>query len=466
MTFVSSAALPSDRLSRRAAIEVGCSGMLGLGLSQVLDGQTRAAAAIDRAGRTAGRPKSVVIVFLTGAASHHDTLDMKPEAPAEVRGEFKPIATSVPGIQICEQLPQLAARMQKLAIVRSMTHGDNNHLMSTHHVLTGHVQPGAFFDKVASRDDWPNYAAACDHLRPRHDGIPTGVNLPTFLKQGPLTWPGQHAGLLGPRHDPWQIVGDPNAKDFRVDSLQLATGIQPGRLENRQKLLDDLNVQQRGMIGSAECQRLTNEQRLAFSMLTSSKLTEAFEIEREPADVRDRYGRHSFGQSLLMARRLVEVGVPVVQANMGQAQSWDHHGAIFPSLKRMLPPLDQGLAALIDDFSQRGLLDHTLIVMVGEFGRTPKINVPPGGKSPGRDHWGPCFSALFAGGGVVGGQVLGKSDQLGAYPLSSPFLPDDLGATILHTLGVQPESEIRDQQNRPLQLNRGKLMQGLFTGAV
>jgi hypothetical protein len=281
-----------------------------------------------------------VIVFLTGAASHHDTLDMKPDAPAEVRGEFKPIATSVPGIQICEQLPQLAARMQKLAIVRSMTHGDNNHLMSTHHVLTGHVQPGAFFDKVASRDDWPNYASACDHLRPRHDGVPTGVNLPTFLKEGALIWPGQHAGFLGARHDPWQIVGDPNAKDFRVDSLRLAAGVELGRLENRQRLLDELNVNRGGMGESAECQRLGNEQRLAFNMLTSSKLTQAFEVEREPAEVRDRYGRHSFGQSLLLARRLIEVGVPVVQANMGRAQSWDHHGAIFPTLRRMLPPLD------------------------------------------------------------------------------------------------------------------------------
>ncbi|HEX7375648.1 MAG TPA: DUF1501 domain-containing protein [Pirellulales bacterium] len=460
------ATVPLARLSRRAAIQAGYSGMLGLGLTQLIGGRAQAATANEAASRTAARPKSVVIVFQTGAASHHDTLDMKSEAPAEVRGEFTPIATSVPGIQICDQLPQLAARMQKLAIVRSMTHGDNNHLMSTHHVLTGHVQPGAFFDKVASRDDWPNYAAACDHLRPRHDGVPTAVNLPTFLKEGALTWPGQHAGFLGARHDPWQIVGDPNTKDFRVDSLRLAAGIQLDRLENRQKLLDDLNVQQRGMIESAECQRLTNEQRLAFNMLTSSKLTQAFEIEREAAETRDRYGRHSFGQSLLLARRLVEVGVPVVQANLGRAQTWDHHGAIFPTLKRLLPPLDQGLAAFIDDLAERGLLEHTLVVLVGEFGRTPKINTPPGGSLPGRDHWGPCFSALFAGGGVLGGQVLGKSDPLGAYPLSSPFLPDDLGATILHTLGVDPETEIRDQQGRPQQLNRGKVMQGLFSGAA
>jgi hypothetical protein len=406
----------------------------------------------------------VLIIFLTGAASHHDTFDMKPEAPAEVRGEFKPIDSSVPGIQVCEQLPQIAARMHQCAIVRSMTHGDNNHLMSTHHVLTGHLQPGAFFDKVASRDDWPNYSAACDHFRPRNDGIPTGVNLPTFLSDRVLTWPGQHAGFLGPRHDPWQIVSDPNAADFRVDSLQLAQGIALNRLQDRQALLAGLNDQQGSMIDALECRRLYDEQRLAFTMLTSSKLTQAFELDREPSAVRDRYGRHSYGQSLLLARRLIEVGVPVVQANMGRVQSWDHHGNIFPNLKRMLPPLDQGVAALLDDLNGSGLLETTLLIMLGEFGRTPKINRPPGG-GPGRDHWGPCFSALFAGGGVRGGQVLGKSDKLGAYPLSLPFLPDDLGATVFHVLGVDPQAEIRDRQNRPLQLNRGTVMQALFSGA-
>ncbi|HVX10540.1 MAG TPA: DUF1501 domain-containing protein [Pirellulales bacterium] len=448
-------------ISRRAAIQIGCSGMLGVGLPQLFAGRARAAVAAEQIGRSANRPKSVVIVFLTGAASHHDTLDMKPEAPAEVRGEFKAIDTSVPGIQICEHLPRLAARAQRCAIVRSMTHGDNNHLMSTHHVLTGHLQPGAFFDKVASRDDWPSYSAACDYLRPRHDGIPTGVNLPTFLSDRVLTWPGQHAGLLGPRHDPWQITGDPNKPDFRVDSLHLAKGIELGRLEHRQSLLADVNRQQAGMIEASECRRLSDEQQLAFTMLTSSKLTQAFELDREPAEVRDRYGRHTYGQSLLLARRLVQVGVPVVQANMGSVQSWDHHGNIFPMLKRMLPPLDQGVAALIDDLGDLGLLDQTLVVMVGEFGRTPKINAQAGG----RDHWGPCFSALFAGGGVQGGQVVGKSDKIGAYPLSSPFSPDDLGATILRQLGVDPASEIRDRQGRPLQLNRGTVMQPLFNGA-
>lgn len=452
-------------ISRRGALQIGCSGMLGLGLSGIFSARNAAASQAAAVGGGLRKPKQVVLVFLTGAASHHDTFDMKPEAPAEVRGEFKPIATSVPGIQICEQLPQLASRAHQFALVRSMTHGDNNHLMSTHHVLTGHVQPGAFFDKVASRDDWPCYAAARDQFRPRNDGIPTAVNLPTFLSSGVLTWPGQHAGLLGSRHDPWQVVGDPNKPDFRVGSLQLAEGVELERFTHRQTLLDELNRQQRGLADAAECRRLTDEQQLAVSVLTSNKLTKAFDLNLEAKEVRDRYGRHTYGQSLLLARRLIQVGVPLVQVNMGAVQSWDHHTNIFPTLKRMLPPLDQGVAALLDDLTSLGVLDDTLVLMLGEFGRTPKIS-GVGGKAPGRDHWGPCFSALFAGAGVRGGQVLGRSDKIGAYPVSSPFAPDDLGATVLRLLGVDPTCEIRDRQNRPLQLNHGTVMQGLFTGVA
>lgn len=455
----------SFALSRRQWLHVGCSGLLGLTLPEVLAGRANAAESSTPGGPP--RPKSVVLVFLTGAASHHDTFDLKPEAPAEIRGEFQPIATSAPGVQICEHLPKLAERAHLYTLVRSLSHRDNNHLMSTHHVLTGHVQPGAFFDKVASRDDWPCYSSALDYFRPRDDGIPTGVNLPTFLSDRVLTWPGQHAGFLGAKHDPWQITGDPNQPDFRVDSLRLATGVELGRLENRQALLDQFNRQQRQLAEAAECRRLSDEQRLAFSVLTSSKLTQAFDLEREPAGVRDRYGRHSFGQSLLLARRLVQVGVPLVQANMGRVQNWDHHNDIFPTLKkRMLPPLDQAVAALLDDLSGLGLLEETLVLMLGEFGRTPKISRQRPDAPPGRDHWGPCFTGLFAGAGVRGGQVIGKSDKIGAYPLSTPYTPDDVGATVLHLLGVDPASEIRDRQGRPMQLNQGAVMEALFSGGA
>jgi hypothetical protein len=449
-------------INRRELLQVGYSGLLGLGLSSL-----PAAAAPASAGRPTRKPKSVIIVYLTGAPSHIDTFDLKPDAPPEVRGEFKPIATSVPGIHVGEHLPRLAARADKYALVRTLSHRENNHLVATHHVLTGYPQPGAFFDKVASRSDWPCYSSGLGYLRPRTDGVPSGVNLPTFLVEGPLTWPGQHAGFLGPRCDPWQISRDPNAADFRVDSLRLAAGLEIDRLDDRRALLEQVDRQQQALSAQAETRRLTDQQQKAFAMLTSGKLAQAFEMEREPVTVRDRYGRHAFGQSLLLARRLVQAGVPVVQANMGRVQNWDTHGDNFTRLKKeLLPPLDRGVAALLDDLTATGLLDETMVMLLGEFGRTPKIGGQPGSKGAGRDHWAPCFFGLFAGAGVRGGQVIGKSDKVGAYPATTPFSPDDVGATVYHVLGIDPASEVRDRQDRPTQLNRGSVMQCLFTGAA
>lgn len=441
-------------VTRREALQVGCSGLLGLGLS-----------AAGRAAATGRTPKSVVIVFLTGAPSHLDTFDPKPEAPPEIRGEFQTIATRTPGLRVCEYLPLLASRSDKYAVVRTMAHRENNHLVATHHVLTGYPQPGAFFDKVASRDDWPCYSAALNALRPSSDGLPSGVNLPTFLVEGPLTWPGQHAGFLGPRHDPWQVTKNPNAPDFRVENLSLAAGLTADQLSDRMALLDRINRQQDWLAQSAEGRRLSDQQQRAVSVLTSSAVSKAFELHREPAEVRERYGRHQFGQSLLLARRLVQAGVPVVQANMGQVQNWDSHGDIFNRLKKdLLPPLDRGVSALLDDLDASGLLADTLVLMLGEFGRTPKVSRPNPRDKPGRDHWAPCFFALFAGAGVRGGQVIGRSDKTGAYPATTPYMPDDLGATVYHVLGVDPASEVRDRQNRPVQLNRGRVMQAPFTG--
>jgi len=446
-------------------LQVGYSGLLGIGLSAWLS--QRAGASAKQASPSSSKPKSVILIFLTGAPSHLDMFDLKPDAPSEVRGEFKPIGTKVPGVHICEHLPALAARTDKYTLVRSLSHRENNHLVATHHVLTGHPQPGAFFDKVASRDDWPCYASALDFLRPRQDGVPSGVNLPTFLMEGPLIWPGQHAGFLGPRHDPWQITRSPNARDFRVDSLRLAQGLEIERLNDRQALLQQVNRQQAQLAEAAAGRRLSDQQQLAFSVLTSGKIARAFEIDREPLAVRDRYGRHVFGQSLLLARRLVEAGVPMVQANMGRVQNWDTHGENFPRLKeRLLPPLDRGVAALLDDLEATGLLAETLVMMLGEFGRTPKITTMPGSKTPGRDHWAPCFFGLFAGAGVRGGQVIGSSDKIGAFPASTPYTPADVGATVYHVLGLNPSVEVHDRQQRPVQLNRGEVMQCLFTGAA
>ena len=276
-------------VSRRELLQAGYSGLLGVSLSSALG--ARATASPVASSIASRSPKSVIIVFLTGACSHHDTFDMKLDAPAEIRGEFQPIATSIPGYSICEHLPKLAARANKYAVIRTLSHEDNNHLMSTHHVLTGQKQPGGFFDKVASRDDWPCYSSGLSFLRRRDDGLPSGINLPTFLREGPLTWPGQHAGFLGQNFDPWQITGDPNSPDFRVDALTIAQGMDVVHLGKRQQLLEEINRKQSQFAEVAQSLRVQKDQQLAMNLLTSSRLGQAFELHRESDSTRDQYGR-------------------------------------------------------------------------------------------------------------------------------------------------------------------------------
>jgi uncharacterized protein (DUF1501 family) len=450
-------------IARREFLQVGFSGFLGLGLPSLLAGR-----ALGAQGQPSPRARSMILVFLTGGLSHIDSLDPKPDAPEGIRGEFKPIATKAGGVRICEHLPQLAARADQFAIVRSLAHQHTNHLNATHWLLTGHAQPGAFFDKIASRDDHPCYASALDYLRPRSDGIPSGVMLPTYLMEGPLLWPGQHAGFLGPRHDPWQIKQDPNRPGFREESLALPDGFSVERLRHRRELLDELAARRDAPIPRAEADPLAGQRDLAYSLLLSGKVARAFQLEREDPKLRDRYGRHMFGQSLLLARRLVQAGVPIVQVNMGRVQTWDTHSGNFKSLKdRLLPPTDRGVAALLDDLAASGLLDETLVIVAGEFGRTPRIGRSTGNNNTpdGRDHWSAVFSALFAGAGVRGGQVIGQSDRLGAYPASRPYSPADLAATVYQSLGIEPDAEVRDRLARPTRLSTGQPIAPLFGGA-
>jgi hypothetical protein len=440
-------------LARRDFFKIGAGAAIGLGLPMPRTGR---AAAVGRNNPS----RSVILVNLTGGLSHLDSLDMKPEAPSEVRGEFKPAATSIPGIQVCEHLPQLAARMHRWALVRSMSHGENGHLPGTHRLLTGATMPnqrGTDLDNVLSRRDWPCYAAGLNYLRPRHDGVPNGVTLPHALIEGPLTWPGQHAGFLGPNHDPMLVTQDPNSPQFRMDTFALPDGTDLNRVGQRRDLLERLES------GSVGDPAFRGHQRHAFELLTSGRVAGAFRLDREPVRVRDRYGRNQFGQSLLLTRRLVQAGVPVVQANMGIVQSWDTHVDNWGRLKtRLLPWLDQALAALTDELEADGRLDQTFVVVTGEFGRTPKVSTLPGEKIPGRDHWAHVYSALFTGGGVVGGRVIGKSDRAGAHPVTSSYTPFDLGATIYRALGVDPDSEIRDTQDRPSRVCTGTPMDVLF----
>lgn len=439
-------------INRRELLQVGYSALLGVSLPVALRASTA------RPGNQRRR-KSVILVFTTGASSHIDTFDPKPDAPDEIRGEFRAINTNVAGMQISEHLPRLAGRADRYALVRTLSHKDNNHTGATHHIISGMLQPGGRFDKPLSRDDWPCYAAGVSYLAPPPPGIPAGVTLPTFLQGGPLIWPGQHAGFLGPKHDPWQIDRDPTKPDFRVGDLRLLDGLDVDTLQHRHALLAGLDRQQRTLARSAEGARLADHQQRAFDLLVSGRMAQAFELDNESERVRDRYGRHLFGQSLLLARRLVEAGVPMIQANMGRVQLWDTHGGNFRRLKNeLLPPLDQAVAALFDDLAERGLWDDTLVVLVGDFGRTPRINTNDGG----RDHWADCFSGLFAGGGVRGGQVIGRSDRSAAYPATTPYSPTDLGATVYEALGIDPASEVRDRLHRPVQINRGEVIRALY----
>ena len=454
---------PLYGISRRGVLGLGAAGVLGMTLPR------RAVAA--EAANGSQRAKSVLIVILSGGPSQLDTLDPKPTAPAEIRGEFGVIPTTLPGIQVCEHLPRLAGHTDRVAVVRTLSHGEHNHLLATHVALTGRPTPvprgGSDLDRQQSRTDFPNFAAALDYLRPRHDGIPTGVSLPNYFIEGPLTWPGQYSGFLGIRHDPWQVNQDPNDPSFRVDGLTLQPGVSNQRLMSRRGLLESLNREELALSGDFRSQGFAQQQEIAINMLTSNRVTEAFDIHREEAPVRDRYGRNKFGQSLLLSRRLLQAGVPVVQAAMGIVQTWDTHHDNWGRLKNtLLPQLDQGLHALLDDLEASGQLRETLVVVMGEFGRTPKISNLPGQPIPGRDHWAHVYSAIFAGAGVRGGQVIGQSDASAAYPITRAWSPADVCTTIYEALGVDPDAELLDPLGRPNRLLNGSVIDPLYTGSA
>ncbi|MDP1798888.1 MAG: DUF1501 domain-containing protein [Planctomycetaceae bacterium] len=454
---------PRFAIDRRQLLQIGAAGVIGAALP---GSPTRAEGTV----AATHRAKSVLLVHLSGGPSQLDMWDPKPQAPVEIRGEFAAIDTAVSGVQVGEHMPRLAQQLSRWSIIRTLSHPEHNHLLATHVALTGRATPiprgGSDLDRVESRYDFPNFAAALDYLNPRRDGIPSGVSLPNYFIEGPLTWPGQHAGFLGAKHDPWQINHDPNDPGFKIDSLSLQPGVTNERLVSRRGLLDHLN-QNAGLKPQGRTVAYGEQQDLALSLLTSDRVAKAFQIEKEDAATRDRYGRNKFGQSLLLARRLVQAGVPVIQAAMGIVQTWDTHVDNWGRLKNtLLPQLDTGLAALMDDLSSTGLLEQTLVIVMGEFGRTPKVSNLPGEKLPGRDHWASTYSALFAGAGVRGGQVVGQSDAIAAYPVTRAWTPADVCTTIFDSLGVSREAFLYDPLGRPNHLCNGEVIAPLFSGAV
>lgn len=454
------------RLRRRDILEAGALGVCGLSLGSMFAGQSHAAAATASAGKPAGfgRAKRCILLFMWGGPSHLDTWDLKPNAPVEVRGEFKPISTNVPDIQISEHFPRLAKHADKYAIIRSMTHDDPAHLSSVHSLMTGRLAPRPKSDaEPPSRRDWPQIGTFLGRLKPTESALPSSVTLPWIVSHpaapGGIA-PGQHGGMLGAAHDPFVIDGDPNAAGFQVGGLALPGDLTRERLDARRSLLKMIDGQQ-AKLQPSDSDAFSKHQQRAIDLLAARDTRGAFDLSRESPQTRERYGRNIHGQSVLMARRLAEAGVPLVCVNWhndGQ-NFWDTHGNNFARHKNdLMPPSDMAFSELLEDLSQRGMLDETLVVWVGEFGRRPHITAG----NAGREHWPWCYSAVVAGGGVRGGQVFGRSDPQGLRPAGDPVSPGDLCATMYHALGISPEMMVNDREGRPVRLTEGDAVKGLF----
>jgi hypothetical protein len=454
-----------DGLTRREMLRVGGLGALGLSLPELLRGQQSAAARTASPARpTGGRAKSCIVLFLMGGPPQHSTWDPKPDAPAQVRGEFKPIATNVPGIHVSELMSRTARVADKICLLRAVSSNDNAHSSSGYYMLTGqpHQPMNAENANPGPPNDYPSLGGVVRRLKHDRGGLPAAITLPMriFNTDGSV-WPGQDAGFLGRNTDPWLFTCKPAAADFRIPEFSLPAEVPATRLHGRHTLLQHVNRRLDDVEHSGVLNHFDRQSQQAFDLLRSRRSREAFRLDREPVAARDRYGRSQFGQSVLLARRLVEAGVSLVQVNWFRGPDepednpcWDSHTKETQRLKTVLaPPMDQAYSALLEDLAQRGLLDETLVLCMAEFGRSPKMN-PAGG----RDHWGYVYSVALAGGGVRGGQVYGASDKVGGQPKDGRVQPQDVSATVFHCLGYRADTEIHDTLGRPLPISRGEVI--------
>lgn len=412
-----------DGLGRRDFLRIG--GLLPLGLS--LGGALRLRAADDE---RKARAKSVILVYLGGGLSHHDSFDLKPDAPSEIRGKYDGIRSNVTGLQVCELLPMMAKTMDKVALVRSGAHTNDHHETASNWVLSGRF--GSAFG------DYPAMGAVVAHETGFKASLPPYVSIP---RNPAFTWELGRSAYLGGRYESFR-AGDPAAKDYKVRDLGAAEALSDARVDRRKSLLEAVDTLAETVKGDDQIQTYDQFHKRAAEMILSREAQSAFDLEQEKPELRERYGRNTFGQGALLARRLVERGVRFVTVNYG---GWDHHAKIFESLDKKLPEFDRGFSALIDDLHRSGLLKETLVVCMGEFGRTPVIN-----KDAGRDHWGPAASMLFAGAGVQGGRVIGKTDRTGASVTERPVRPADVSATIYGALGIDPHKELHTPDGRPI----------------
>jgi len=460
-----------DGINRRDLLQVGTAGLIGLTLPGLLRAANGARSGV----------RSCILFFLEGGPAHQDLWDMKPDAPIGVRSEFKPIETTVPGLWFCEHLPMLARQAHHLTLVRSVHHSIGDHNAGAYYMLTGRSPAaGGRLITAPAPDNFPPIGSVLAKLRPTGRDLPDFVHMPDWMSNNGSFLPGQGAGFLGGPYEPF-LAGDPSLPGYKVPGLELSRELPLDRVDRRRSLLDELG---RALEPDATGDRLDSNYRKAFALISSPEARRAFDLSAEPRSVRERYGLDPdnprklearkfgglphLGQCLLLARRLVEAGVRLVTVCTGARydQSWDTHRDHFPLLKRsLLPMFDRGFSALLADLHDRRLLDETLVVAMGEFGRTPRIGQitsSAGADKGGRDHWPHCYTVLFAGGGLPAGTIHGASDRDAAYPAANPVTPEDIAATIYQALGIPPDTEIRDSRiGRPYVLSTGTPIRAL-----
>jgi hypothetical protein len=451
-----------DGLNRRSFLQIGMAGMGALGLPDLLRAKESVAKGGLRPGEVARKDTSVILIWLDGGPSHIDTYDMKPEAPTEYRGIWSPIPTCVPGIEVTELFPMQAKVADKYSVIRSMHHDNGDHFTGGHYMLTG--KGGA--SGVENSGKHPFFgAAATKVVGPRHPAMPAHCAVPIASSIG--VRPGYFGGnYLGKEHDPFETAGDPNSPTFKVQNLSQLPALDLPRLQNRKSLLATFDSLRREVDTSGALDAADRFQTQAYDLVTGTRAIEAFDISKETDAMRDRYGRHSWAQSTLLARRLVEAGSTFVSVHCG---GWDHHWNLLEGYTKYLPIVDKMVSALLEDLTNSGLIDKTMVLLCGEFGRTPKMNdggnggPPLSQGTPGRDHWGNALSVLIAGAGVKGGRLIGSTDARAERPKDRPLTPGDLHATVFHVLGVEKSIAFNDFRGRPTHIiEQGDVIRELF----
>ena len=467
LRLIGPAAFRGESIPRREMLRLGGLGMTGLSLP-LLAGQAAAADQTEasKRGSSFGKAKNCIVLFQSGGAAHLDTYDPKPDAPEDVRGDFGTTQTVLPGVRLSEHMPLTAKLLDKCALVRSMTHDSAGHADGGYIMYTGYKYDGTGAQaNFMSREDHPHIGAALAKVSPGAGPMVPFVMVPRWLDAGSGRRAGQWGGRMGSKYDPLQTRGNPNDDDFRLEHLPLIANRDSHILLRRKRLLDQVNGQLEYLNRTDVARTLSDTQLKALDVMDSPQVRRAVDLSSEDPKVRDRYGRNLFGQSVLLGKRLLGAGTRLVQATWLRKQgkkgyAWDSHRENFEALREdLIPPFDQVLYALINDLEESGMLDETLVVVAGEFGRTPKVTL----KTQGREHWPGCFSVLLFGGGIRGGQVYGSSDRIGAYPADKPVSPADLTATIYHCLGVDPHTEILDVNARPMRMSEGQPVSALLS---